>query len=109
MKRTNRDKDWAFITALDVRMIEAEDERGWMHIFNADTLAELLVSHRCPASVAAQRPALQLAINQDPRTAGAADTSPGCAKPPDNTGSRPAARIRNELAGRLPTIPRSPR
>ena len=71
MKRTNRDKDWAFITALGVRMIEAEDERGWMHIFSADTLEELLADHRCPASVAAQRPAIQLALDQDPRTAGA--------------------------------------
>ena len=71
MKRTNRDKDWAFITALGVRMIEAEDERGWMHIFDADTLEALLVSHRCPESVAAQRPAIQLALDRDRRAAGA--------------------------------------
>ena len=27
MKRTSRDKDWAFITALGVRMVQAEDQR----------------------------------------------------------------------------------
>src|SRR2546425_389660 len=38
MKRTNRDKDWAFVTVLGARMIEVDDERGWLHIFNPDTL-----------------------------------------------------------------------
>jgi hypothetical protein len=71
MKRTNRDKDWAFITALGVRMIEADDERGWLHIFSADTLAELLKDSPCPLELAARRPALKLALNHDPRTAGA--------------------------------------
>ncbi len=71
MKRTNRDKDWAFITALGVRMIQADDERGWLHIFNADTLAELLGDYPCPPELAARRPALPLGLNHDPRTAGA--------------------------------------
>jgi hypothetical protein len=71
MKRTNRDKDWAFITALGVRMIEADDERGWLHIFKADALEEMLAEYSCPPELAAQRPALQLALNRDPRTAGA--------------------------------------
>jgi hypothetical protein len=71
MKRTNRDKDWAFITALGVRMIEADDDRGWLHIFDADTLAELLSDTSCPARIAGQRPALRLALNCDPRVPGA--------------------------------------
>ena len=71
MKRTNRDKDWAFITALGVRMIEADDERGWLHIFKPDTLAELLETHTCPPETAARRPALQLAVNGDPHAVGA--------------------------------------
>src|SRR6266478_228894 len=71
MKRTNRDKDWAFITALGVRMIEADDKRGWLHIFNADTLSELLDNNPCPPEIVARRPALKLALNHDPRTAGA--------------------------------------
>lgn len=71
MKRTNRDKDWAFITALGVRMVEADDDRGWLHIFKPDTLTELLENHTCPPEMAARRPALKLAINRDPHAAGA--------------------------------------
>src|SRR5204862_1979693 len=71
MKRTNRDKDWAFVTALGVRMLEAEDQRGWLHIFNAETLAKLLEDAACPAELAERRPALKLALNHDPRVAGA--------------------------------------
>jgi hypothetical protein len=71
MKRTNRDKDWAFITALGVRMIEAEDDRGWLHIFKADALAQLLLEHRCPDALLALRPALRLAADQDAHLAGA--------------------------------------
>ncbi len=71
MKRTNRDKDWAFVTALGVRMIEADDQRGWLHVFNADTLLELLGQHQCPPDLAASRPALDLGLRNDPRLAGA--------------------------------------
>jgi hypothetical protein len=71
MKRTNRDKDWSFITALGVRMIESGDDRGWLNIFNKDTLAELLVTNKCPPAMTAQRPALRLATEGDARMAGA--------------------------------------
>lgn len=71
MKRTNRDKDWAFITALGERMLEASDERGWWHIFDADTLARLLNQQACPPEIATRRPAIGLALNGDPQTAGA--------------------------------------
>jgi hypothetical protein len=74
MKRTNRDKDWAFITALGVRMIESDDERGWLHIFKADTLNELLGQYTCPPDILARRPSLRLAADRDPRTAGALHT-----------------------------------
>ncbi len=71
MKRTNRGKDWATLTALGVRMIEAGDARGWMHVFDADTLLALLQEHPCPPEYAARRPALQLGLAQDPHTPGA--------------------------------------
>jgi hypothetical protein len=32
MKRTNRGKDWPFITALGAQMLEGQDARGWLHI-----------------------------------------------------------------------------
>jgi hypothetical protein len=71
MKRTNRDKDWGFITALGVRMLEADDERGWLHIFNAATMAEMLRDKRCPSEMVSRRPALALAVAQDPKLPGA--------------------------------------
>lgn len=71
MKRTNRDKDWAFISALGQRMLEAEDERGWLHIYDAELLARLLAKMNCPAHLIAQRPALKLAAEQNPLAAGA--------------------------------------
>ena len=71
MKRTNRDKDWAFITALGQRMLDADDERGWLHIFEVETLAKLLTQYTCPPEVAARRPAVRLALGNDPQTAGA--------------------------------------
>ena len=71
MKRTYRDKDWAFITALGQRMLEADDDRGWLHIFEPEALAQLLTQHTCPPEMVSRRPALQLALEHDPRTAGA--------------------------------------
>ena len=71
MKRTSRDKDWPFVSSLGLRMIEAGDERGWLHIFEAEALKALLQQEACPAQMAAQRPALELAQRNDPRLAGA--------------------------------------
>ena len=71
MKRTNRKKDWAFITALGAKLIRAGDARGWRHVFRADTLRELIATHACPPAEAARRPALALALSGDPHCAGA--------------------------------------
>ncbi len=71
MKRTNRDKDWTFITALGVRMVESDDDRGWLHVFTPEALAELSLDYACPPELAVRRPALQLALKGDPRAAGA--------------------------------------
>jgi hypothetical protein len=71
MKRTNRDKDWPFVTSLGVRMVEADDEQGWLHIFDAGTLLETMAQYECPEEIAAARPALELAKKRDARLAGA--------------------------------------
>jgi hypothetical protein len=71
MKRTSRDKDWSAITALGVRMVEADDERGWLHIYDAELLAGLLQEHRCPVEITALRPAIRMAVNGDRHLAGA--------------------------------------
>lgn len=71
MKRTNRDKDWPFITLLGTRLVTMGDSRGWLHIFSEDVLAALLRDFSCPADLAARRPALRLALERDPRLQGA--------------------------------------
>lgn len=70
MKRTNRDKDWPFITLLGELLIETGDPRGWLHLFDAEGVRRLLKTHRCPPELAALRPALQLAIDRDDRMEG---------------------------------------
>jgi len=67
MKRTNRDKDWPFITLLGEWLIETGDARGWLHLFEADALRRLLPRHPCPAGIIARRPALRLALDRDAR------------------------------------------
>jgi len=71
MKRTNRAKDWPFITSLGAKLVRAGDSRGWRHIFNVDRLRELSATYPCPPTEAARRPALAFLLNADPRCAGA--------------------------------------
>ena len=71
MKRTNRDKDWPFITALGEWLLETGDPRGWLHIFSAESLERLGKVHRCPENLLVRRPGLRLAGTRDARLAGA--------------------------------------
>jgi hypothetical protein len=68
MKRTNRRKDWDQATALGARMLEMDDRRGWLHIFDGPTLRRFLLQLRPPPEeeLIRQRPVLQLAIDDDP-------------------------------------------
>jgi hypothetical protein len=65
MKRTNRERDWPYVTALGAQMIEAGDERGWLHIFDEDLLLALTRASRPPARLIQQRPVLGLALRDD--------------------------------------------
>jgi hypothetical protein len=67
MKRTNRDKDWPFITALGAYLVEKGDPRGWLHLFDDGVIDELRQSFSCPNDVAARRPALRLALEKNAR------------------------------------------
>jgi hypothetical protein len=67
MKRTNREKDWPYATALGAQMIEAGDERGWLHIFDTDLLLALTRAARPPAILIKRRPVLELAVEGDAR------------------------------------------
>lgn len=67
MKRTDRDKDWPFITSLGTNMLRARDARGWLHLFDADALLEMQEESSIPTEMVAVRPVLKLAIKRDPR------------------------------------------
>ena len=66
MKRTDRDKDWPFITSLGVALLQKRDPRGWLHLYDADAISAMLEAYAIPAALLAVRPALQLAARRDP-------------------------------------------
>lgn len=66
MKRTNRDKDWPFVTALGARMIEMGDERGWLHLYD-EKLLRAFAEIKRPAALIKKRPVLELAAKNDPK------------------------------------------
>lgn len=66
MKRTDRDKDWPYVTSLGVALLHARDPRGWLHLFDADSISEMLEAYAIPDELLAARPALQLAARRDP-------------------------------------------
>ncbi|MFZ4695834.1 MAG: hypothetical protein ACOYMV_11970 [Verrucomicrobiia bacterium] len=74
MKRTNRRKDWDQATALGLRMLRSGDERGWLHIFDADALLSLSETMPIQTALLAQRPVLRLAAERSPRLARAIQT-----------------------------------
>lgn len=67
MKRTNRGKDWPFATALGVQMLAEGDARGWLHLFDADVLLEMVEQRECPEPIRQRRPLLRLAFARDPK------------------------------------------
>ncbi len=69
MKRTNRDKDWPYITLLGKRLIELGDPRGWLHLYEPELLRRLARFHGIPEAACVRRPALRLALAEDARLA----------------------------------------
>ena len=67
MKRTDREKDWPFITSLGTNLIRARDGRGWLHLFDADMLLELQSELSITGEHLAIRPVLRLAVERDAR------------------------------------------
>lgn len=66
MKRTVREKDWPVVTALGARMIEKDDERGWLHIYDEDLLRTFTETAKHSRQLLKLRPVLELAANNDP-------------------------------------------
>ncbi len=67
MKRTNRGKDWPFVTALGAQMLEAQDARGWLHIYDEKLLRTFGRASPASAELLRRRPLLQLAVANDSR------------------------------------------
>jgi hypothetical protein len=66
MKRTDRGKDWPFVTAIGAKLLEARDPRGWLHIYDEDLLRNFRAEADIPAELF-RRPVLRLAAANDPR------------------------------------------
>jgi hypothetical protein len=60
MKRTSRDKDWPYITLLGQLLLEGGDPRGWLHLYDAETLERLASHTAIPEDLKSRRPALRL-------------------------------------------------
>ena len=71
MKLTNREKDWPYITALGIKLLNANDIRGCLHLYDAETLRQEVREHRPLPWMLDARPALQLALAGDERLEGA--------------------------------------
>ncbi len=67
MKRTNRGKDWPFVTALGAQMLEARDARGWLHIYDESLLRTFGEVSPATAQLLERRPLLRLAVANDSR------------------------------------------
>ena len=65
MKRTNREKDWPFATALGGQMLEAKDDDGWLHLNDVEVLQRRARRAPPPAWLARLRPVLRLAPFDD--------------------------------------------
>jgi hypothetical protein len=61
MKRTNREKDWPFATALGGQMLDEGNPDGWMHLYDADILRLCARQSLPPALLTGRRPILKLA------------------------------------------------
>ena len=49
-----REKDWPFVTALGVKLLEAGDPRGWLHLFNHVVLTQAAEKIPCPPDLIAE-------------------------------------------------------
>jgi hypothetical protein len=65
MKRTNREKDWPFATALGGQMLEGAELRGWLHLHALEVLRRFAASAPIPPALVEVRPLLRLAPFSD--------------------------------------------
>jgi hypothetical protein len=66
MKLTNRTKDWPQATALGIQLLRRGDHRGWLYIYDLDTLLELAREASIPDGLIDRRPVLRLVAQDSP-------------------------------------------
>jgi len=68
MKRTNRDKDWPYATALGAQMLAAGDLHGWLHLYDPEVMRRC--AHEMPPDKRLEplRPVLKLSPFADSLT-----------------------------------------
>lgn len=67
MKRTNRGKDWPFVTALGIKILDAGLPEGWLHLYDSKLIRENAKRRPPLPSFFTRRPVLRLALNGDER------------------------------------------
>jgi len=66
MKKTCRDRDWAFANLLGVQMLQRKDERGLLHVHTPRDLIEAISKIKPTDALLAERPILKLAQGGHP-------------------------------------------
>jgi hypothetical protein len=66
MKKTRRERDWAFANFLGQQMVERRESQGILHITNPQKLLEVCKNAEIETALIYERPILQLAIDGHP-------------------------------------------
>jgi hypothetical protein len=67
-KKTQREKDWSFVEAFGRKILEAGNPSGFIHLFDANYLREMMKRGRKPSEgVLTLRPSLMTLIKGDPK------------------------------------------
>lgn len=65
MKRTNREKDWPFATALGGQMLDANDPNGWLHLYDPEVMRRCVDQLPPDKRLERLRPVLKLSPFED--------------------------------------------
>jgi hypothetical protein len=66
-KKTQREKDWTVVNSLGMRMVDAGDAHGWLHVHDARLMTGLIEQGlRPPVEMRHERPLLDLAVTRSP-------------------------------------------
>lgn len=66
MKKTKRPRDWAFVTSLGLKMLNAGDKTGLCFVYDEEKLKEAVTLFNIGETLLKRRPALRLALDENP-------------------------------------------